>query len=665
MSNSYNNTTTGVIVDTNDPQGRGRIRVYSPELGDVPGTLVENLPWCRYMSPFGGIVSSEKMGRGPDDKSTTKGSVAYGFWAIPKVGSIAVITCLNGDPNRRIYMGCLPPDNAEHTMPHGRFIEGDEGPLSSEEQPIQPLYDNIKKAFGDDRTKHEYKSRAIDPGVTGLSQDYIDAQLTKSKKPDIRSGYKKSRMLPDNQYNDTDQNYENQIFALTTPGFHSISMDDSKDNCRIRIRSSCGHQIIMDDTNERIYINTAEGNSWIELDQNGTIDIYSKKTFSISSDEDINFHAKKSIRLNANDIHIKADNNLLLSSSNKVDITSKNITNNASNKFSIDSKIWDINIKEAYNISAGKISLDATNSINISSPSTNIEGESLNAKSTKSINIESPQTTINGTDKLALVGTQTTEQPTSSTSEPNKSQIVNSVLGNVNNIDDIMSHMPTKEAGSALAQMDSKQLDNLLNNASGDSIGNMMSKIKTSDLKTVLDNVSVENIGPILNKIPKNKIKDSIGSLSNIDLGNNLSNAGSDTSDVLDNVQEAMGNIFPNIPSKHIDSILQNIDPSKMDKTIKNIGSKHIGKVLSNINPSTLGNVLQQVSDATLADIIDTIPLSVLGKIISNMSNADAATVVGAMSLNNIGALLPYLTTSKIESLKAMLPQLKNISIGG
>ena len=664
MSNTYNNTTTGVIVDTNDPQGRGRIRVYSPELGDVPGTLVENIPWCRYMSPFGGIVSSEKMGRGPNDKSTTKGSVAYGFWAIPKVGSIAVITCLNGDPNRRIYMGCLPPDNAEHTMPHGRFIEGDEGPLSSEEQPIQPLYDNIKKAFGEDRSKHEYKSRAIDPGITGLSQDYIDAKLTKSKKPDIRSGYKQSRMLPDNQYNDTDKNYENQIYAWTTPGFHSISMDDSKDNCRIRIRSSCGHQIIMDDTNERIYINTSEGNSWIELDQNGTIDIYSKKTFSISSDEDINFHAKKSIRLNANDIHINADNNLLLTSSNRLDVTSNNITVNAKNKLSISGKIWDTDIKETTNISSGKLSLNVTNSINVTSKKTNIEGESLNAKTSQTINIESPKTTINGTEQLKLLGPQITE-PLAEEQSTDNAEVVDAVLDNTDNIDDMMSHMPSKEVGSALSQMDSSKLDNLLTKASGDSIGNMMSKIKTSDLKSALDKVSDENIGPILNKIPMDKIKEGIGSLSNIDLGNNLAKAGNSTSEVLDKIQNAMGDIFSNIPSKHVDSILKNIDPSKMDQTIKNINSDSIGSVLSNINSSTLGNVLQQITDTTLSDIVDKIPASNLGKTISNIPNSDAASIVNAMSLNNIGSLLPHLTTSKIESLKAMLPQFKNISTEG
>ena len=89
----YNTIAEGIVHDTNDPQRRGRIKVFCPVFGDIPGTLVEDLPWCRYITPYGGMVNSDVMGRGPSD-TPTDGSVAYGMWAIPKIGTMVAVMCL-------------------------------------------------------------------------------------------------------------------------------------------------------------------------------------------------------------------------------------------------------------------------------------------------------------------------------------------------------------------------------------------------------------------------------------------------------------------------------------------------------------------------------------------------------------------------------------------
>jgi hypothetical protein len=85
----------------------------------------------------------------------------------------------------------------------------------------------------------------------------------------------------------------------------------------------------MDDTNERIYIATACGENWIELDQSGNIDVYSsnkvsinaKRGINLSSDEDVRITAGKGIHLvagdtihaqAANDIHVKTSQNIRL-----------------------------------------------------------------------------------------------------------------------------------------------------------------------------------------------------------------------------------------------------------------------------------------------------------------------------------------------------------------
>jgi uncharacterized protein (DUF2345 family) len=61
----------------------------------------------------------------------------------------------------------------------------------------------------------------------------------------------------------------------------------------------------MDDTNERIYIATAKGNNWIEMDQDGNIDIYSANKVSVRSQGSINMTSDDTIRMHgAKGVHI-------------------------------------------------------------------------------------------------------------------------------------------------------------------------------------------------------------------------------------------------------------------------------------------------------------------------------------------------------------------------
>jgi hypothetical protein len=98
-----------------------------------------------------------------------------------------------------------------------------------------------------------------------------------------------------------------RVYGMSSPGFHSFLMDDRAFNSRVKIRSGAGHQIILDDTNERIYINTFEGNSWIEMDKSGNIDVYAKRRLSFHAEKDINMTSDETVRiLGKKGVHIYA-----------------------------------------------------------------------------------------------------------------------------------------------------------------------------------------------------------------------------------------------------------------------------------------------------------------------------------------------------------------------
>ena len=324
---AFHELTIGVVVDANDPQQMGRLRVMCPTLGDNADSPIRDIPWAKYISPLGGFVTTGS--RGPDDNSPTDGPVAYGMWSIPKVGAQVLVACVDANTEHRIWLGCLYGDHLPHTMPHGRYTyqeaEKPNGPLSSTEEPIQPLYDNLTEAFGDRSTNFEWRSRGADnqcsyvdgsvmDRVISFLQDDQDVPYTEEdgNKGTSTQGYARSRIAPNLTSEETGKNYDSQIYSWTTPGFHGLSMDDKPDNCRMRFRTSSGHQILMDDTNERIYIATAEGKCWIEMDQNGNVDIHTDKRLSVHAKQDINFTTEEAFRVTAKQIHMRTTEEMRL-----------------------------------------------------------------------------------------------------------------------------------------------------------------------------------------------------------------------------------------------------------------------------------------------------------------------------------------------------------------
>lgn len=343
--------TAGIVVNTNDPQQMGRVQVNIPSQTFGPQQDVsESLPWASYASPFAGVDQFSTRGPGgegdthPEWGSDTDGSVAYGFWGIPKVGTRVLICSVDNDPNQVYWFACLYPNATPHTMPHGRFATrtpggatGPDGPLSSTEHPIKPLHANMKKAFGGPGN-FEWRTRAADYQVSAVTQRRLESTFSvmkiQSQIPDDlefrigeadgnnfgralnhRQGYARSRLDPEkdttNEYHtdnsiDTDKNLESSVTSITSPGFHALSMDDRPENCRMRLRTSTGHQIILDDTNERIYVSTNEGRNWIEMDSDGHVYVYSEESVSINADGDINLTAGKTIRATAGEgIHFE------------------------------------------------------------------------------------------------------------------------------------------------------------------------------------------------------------------------------------------------------------------------------------------------------------------------------------------------------------------------
>jgi uncharacterized protein (DUF2345 family) len=66
-----------------------------------------------------------------------------------------------------------------------------------------------------------------------------------------------------------------------------------------RVRTRTGHQILMHNSEDLIYIANARGTAWIELTSNGKIDIFAEDSISVHTQQDLNIRAARDINLEA------------------------------------------------------------------------------------------------------------------------------------------------------------------------------------------------------------------------------------------------------------------------------------------------------------------------------------------------------------------------------
>jgi len=261
---------------------------------------------------------------------------------------------LNADPTARFYFASTARLHRNRSLPAGRNTDfngklgpfGDDGDEKGNLTPLQPAYDNLREQFQNKVSSSEAQSRGA-----------YERQVAQAKNDkDGTEGYSTSPV--DSSYLDP------QTYCIVTPGHNAIIMQDDPKGARIRFKTAEGHQIIFDDTNERIYMSTAKGKSWVELDQDGHIHVFgsesisfrSGKNFNVFADGNINLEAGGSVNIKADSgsiklqsgsaIHMKAVSDILITACGKFDMSS-----NASLKISADLNI-DINASQNVAVTA-------------------------------------------------------------------------------------------------------------------------------------------------------------------------------------------------------------------------------------------------------------------------------------------------------------------------
>ena len=331
----------GIVKNNVDPTRTGRIQVYITDLGSDDPDNPAGWVTVSYMSPFYGFVEPTAGTTGDGDFAANPAS--YGVWnSPPDLGTSVICIFINGDPNYGFYIGCAPKAEALHMVPaigsSENIITNNSGEAQSYGGASQLPVTNINinnKAISDggnflDEPKPVHSYLASILFKQGLVRDPLRGTITTGaqRESPSRVGWGVSspgRPIYSGGYNDasiaqaaTTGKDSNGLTVISRRGGHSIVMDDGdligRDQL-VRLRSAGGHQILMSDDGQTIFIIHGNGQSWIEMGKEGTIDMFCTNSFNVRTQGDINFHAdtninihaKKKLNIKAEDINIQSE----------------------------------------------------------------------------------------------------------------------------------------------------------------------------------------------------------------------------------------------------------------------------------------------------------------------------------------------------------------------
>jgi hypothetical protein len=336
------------IVSHLDPTYMGTLEVQLlHEVGndDDEGQLHQ----VKYLSPFAGQTSVDFVGEEPDDYDNTQKS--YGMWMIPPdVGNVVMVIFVDGDPRKGYWIGCVPDlsmnfqvpghaatsfhvDGTEERVPvaeYNKIAQASTVDPTQIKKPASPLQDILEEQglLKDDTRGITTSSarREVPSAVFGISTPGpIDKQPGAKKgrfgKSEHRVAHGFVSRLGGSSFvmDDGDDKFVRKTPASEGPPEYAAVEQGETDgdptiphNELIRIRTRTGHQILLHNSEDLIYIGNAKGTTWIELTSNGKIDIYAEDSISMHTKGDFNVTADKNINLTATsgDINLKASGNI-------------------------------------------------------------------------------------------------------------------------------------------------------------------------------------------------------------------------------------------------------------------------------------------------------------------------------------------------------------------
>ena len=334
-----------IVVNHLDPLNMGTLEVEivkNTESGGTPertGQLVT----VRYLSPFYGVTPSKGLTPNDGFQYTQK---SYGMWMVPPdVGTRVLVIFAEGNTAYGYWIGCIQDQGMNFMVPGAGqaattlTTAGTPQNLKGVKLPVGEYNKLVETGTKVDPTLFEkpYNKDFTEVlEVQGLINDEARGTTTSSARREVPSmvfgistpgPLDKRNQSPTAKYGSEQDGAD---FPYSRLGGSSFVMDDGDDkfirathaadgppiyinreagetggdetipqNELLRLRTRTGHQILMHNSEDLIYIANSRGTAWIELSSDGKIDIYAYDSISVTSANDINLTAERDFNVDA------------------------------------------------------------------------------------------------------------------------------------------------------------------------------------------------------------------------------------------------------------------------------------------------------------------------------------------------------------------------------
>lgn len=264
----------GIVKDNSDVSRMGRIRVWIPDMG---GTGDDENSWYTvdYVSPFAGASDPSNLRKDGVQEEDTQFS--YGmWWTPPEINNQVLVFFAGGKTNRGVYIGSFFGQNMNSQIPG------------------TPSVTTFQDKFPNEVPKpgSEYPRRNLDNNPDNTDRP-INTKLT--------NGLARQGTWTDTARGVSDSSSRRESPSLingfrTKTGWQFL-FDENPNHEYWRVRSPSGAQIMIDETYGFIYLISKDGNNWVEMQNDGQIDVYSKLSVNIHSEQDFNIRADRDVNI--------------------------------------------------------------------------------------------------------------------------------------------------------------------------------------------------------------------------------------------------------------------------------------------------------------------------------------------------------------------------------
>lgn len=342
----------GIVKQNIDYKRSGAVEVFIKEFA-TGANEDDPLIWktMRYLSPFFGVTPNLQAPTGPG--SYLRNPQSYGMWFTgPDIGTKVLCFFTSGDFSEGYYVGCVLETSVNHMLPavgaSTNFVVDNTAQENYFADCVQlPVVEiNTRNPEIAENSRYWDQPKPVHSFVAavmlqqGLINDLQRGPISSTSQRETPSGVfgisTPGRPIYQGGLQDQDiqqrinESRLDDLEIIGRRGGHSLVMDDGdltgRDNL-VRLRTAKGHQILMSDDGDFFYIIHANGDSWIELGSEGTLDVYAANSINLRTKGQINLHADQDININAGgNLAIKAGNITAESRQDTVFISNNNFT---------------------------------------------------------------------------------------------------------------------------------------------------------------------------------------------------------------------------------------------------------------------------------------------------------------------------------------------------